>query len=114
MKGTTDFVRASLLIALALPSQIERFSFGFDEARTQLRGAASNLNQLTRKANSGDVKGWTSKEQKTVDDTMTAIAALHSVIADYNKIAQQRQLLDPAKYRADYDALMAETSEALG
>jgi len=114
LKGSTDFIRASLLIALALPSQIERFSFGFDEVRTQLRGAASNLNQLARKANSGDIKGWTPKEQQKLDETTAAIAALHSVIASYNKIALQRQLVDRAKYRADYDALMAETSKALG
>lgn len=114
MKGTTDFVRAALLVALALPSQIERFSFGFDEARTQLRGAASNLNQLVRRANSGDLKAWTPNEQKKVDEITAVIAALHSVIANYNKIAQQRQLVDPVKYRTDYDALMVEASKALG
>lgn len=113
MKGSTDFIRSALLVALALPSQVERFSFGFDETRAQLRGAASNLNQLTRRANSGDIKGWTAKEQKSVDDIADAVAGLHEVIASYNKIAQQRQLIDPSQYRAEYDQLMADTAEAL-
>lgn len=114
MKGSTDFIRSALLIALGLPSQVERFGFGFDEARKQLRGAASNLNQLTRRANSGDIKGWTAKEQKRVDDIAAAVAGLHKVIASYNKIAQQRQLVDPAQYRAEYEQLMADVAEGLG
>lgn len=111
MKGSTDFIRSSLMIALALPSQVERYCFGFDEARQQLRGVASNLNQLTRKANSGDIKGWTAKEQKTVDEITAAVAGLHKVIANYNTIAQQRQLIDPSQYRAEYDQLMAATAK---
>lgn len=113
MKTSTDFIRSALMIALALPSQIERYCFGFDEARKQLRGVASNLNQLTRKANSGDIKAWTAKEQKTVDDIAVAVAGLHKIIASYNEIAQQRHLIAPSQYRAEYDQLMAETEEAL-
>jgi len=87
----SSLVRAAAQIGLGVPSAEEANIRSFPEAISQLSRAGNNLNQLTRRANQGHLV-LSDAQAEAVEATHLAVKSLIKIFAEYQSLAQRRDL----------------------
>jgi signal transduction histidine kinase len=92
LRSLAGLIRVGLRAALRLPNLEERRLLRMDEQVTQLRGMATNLNQMAKAANAGKFR-MNKRTEDLMAQMYAAISDLTHLLNEYCSAADHRPIL---------------------